>query len=178
MMTGMNQNKINGWLTLVANIGVLVGLGILIFEINQSNSLALAQIEQIRSESLLQWRREWVTDDYIAPLLTKVDTILPDDELNQMSAFDQQKATAEMLDELDPVERTRMSIFIQTSYWDYENLYFQYKRGLVSDGYWRERIVPAILYSAPQWKAVTGGDLLYGRQEFNDEVERILNARE
>jgi len=177
-MTGMNQNKINGWLTLVANIGVLVGLGILVYEIKQSNSLALAQIEQIRSESLLQWRREWVTDDYVAPLLTKVDTILPADELDQMSIFDRQKATAEMLDELDPVERTRMILFIGTSYWDHENLYFQYKRGLVSDAYWSERIVPAILYDAPQWKAVGGGDLPYGRQEFNDEVERILNTRE
>ncbi|MFT5501824.1 MAG: hypothetical protein ACI88G_001963, partial [Woeseiaceae bacterium] len=29
-----------------------------------------------------------------------------------------------------------------------------------------------------QWKAATGGDLLGGRQEFNDEVERILKARE
>ncbi|MGB5257931.1 MAG: hypothetical protein WBN44_11805, partial [Woeseiaceae bacterium] len=60
----MNQEKINGWLTLVANIGVLIGLGLLVFEIRQSNSLALAQIEQARSESLLQWRREWVTDVY------------------------------------------------------------------------------------------------------------------
>lgn len=177
-MTEMNQNKINGWLTLLANIGVLVGLGILVYEVKQSNSLALAQIEQIRSESLLQWRREWVTDDYIAPLLTKVETTLPSAELDQMSALDQQKATADMLDALDPVERTRMSIFIGTSYWDFENLYFQYKRGLVSDGYWSERIVPAILSNAPQWKAVTGGDLLHGRQEFNDEVERLLNARE
>ena len=71
-----------------------------------------------------------------------------------------------------------MSVFIVTSYWDFENLYFQYKRGLVSDDYWSERIAPSIFYNAPLWKAVTGGDPLYGRQEFNDEVERILNARE
>ena len=177
-MAAMNQNKINGWLTLVANIGVLVGLGLLVFEIKQSNSLALAQIEQTRSESLLQWRREWVTDAYIAPLLTKVDAILPGDEFEQMSALDRQKATAEMLDELDPVERTRMTVFIATSYWDFENLYFQYKRGLVSEAYWSGRIAPAILWDAPQWKAASGGDLLGGRQEFNDEVERILKISE
>lgn len=177
-MAAMNQNKINGWLTLLANIGVLIGLGLLVFEINQSNSLALAQIEQTRSESLLQWRREWVTDDYIAPLLTKAEALIPEGEFGQMSALDRQKATAEMLDELDPVERTRMSLFIGASYWDFENLYFQYKRGLVSETYWSERIAPAIVWDAPQWKAINGGDLLVGRQEFNDEVERILKNSE
>lgn len=177
-MAEINQNKINGWLTLVANIGVLVGLGILIYEIKQSNDLALAQIEQTRSESLLQWRREWVTDDYIAPLLTKVESLVPEDEFVQMNVLDRQKATIEMLDELDPVERTRMSYFISASYWDFENLYFQYKRGLVSETYWHERIAPAISFTAPQWKAVADGGLLYGRQEFNDEVERILKNSE
>lgn len=174
----MNQDKINGWLTLVANIGVLIGLGLLVFEINQSNSLALAQIEQTRSESLLQWRREWVTDNYIAPLLTRADALLPEDEFGQMSALDRQQATTEMLEELDPVERTRMSLFIGASYWDFENLYFQYKRGLVSESYWNERIAAAIVWDAPQWKAINGGELLFGRQEFNDEVERILSNSE
>jgi hypothetical protein len=174
----MNQEKINGWLTLVANIGVLIGLGLLVFEIRQSNSLALAQIEQARSESLLQWRREWVTDVYIAPLLNKVETLLPASEYEQMSPSGRQTATAEMLNELDPIERSRMSNFIATSYWDFENVYSQYTRGLVSETYWSERIVPAIFWDAPKWKATADGKLPFGRQDFNDEVERILKSPE
>lgn len=61
----MDSDRLNRWLTLGANLGVLAGLALLVVEIRQSNQLALAQIEQTRSDNLLAWRREWVTSDAI-----------------------------------------------------------------------------------------------------------------
>ena len=68
----MTSDQLSKWLTLLANIGVLAGLAILILEIRQNNEIAMAQIEQSRSESLTQWRRERVINDHIAPLVVKM----------------------------------------------------------------------------------------------------------
>ena len=41
----MNTDQINRWLSLVANLGVIVGIFFLVFEIRQSNRIALATNE-------------------------------------------------------------------------------------------------------------------------------------
>ena len=170
----MDSDRLNRWLTLVANIGVLIGLALLVIEIRQSNLLALAEIEQTRSDSLLQWRREWVTDDHIVPMLLERTSILPRDKFMPLNIAERQAAIETMLNELDPSTRMRMRFFLNTSFWDYENLHAQYRRGLISEEYWTERVVAGILQDAPAWKAANGGSLLVGRQEFIDEVERLL----
>ena len=85
----MESDRTNRWLTLVANIGVLIGLILLVIEIRQSNLLALAGIEQTRSDSLLQWRREWVTNDHIAPMLLERRSILPRDKVATLDNAEQ-----------------------------------------------------------------------------------------
>ena len=69
----MVSDRINRWLTLVANIGVLIGIFLLIVEIDQNNDLMQAQIEQSRSETLVDWRRQVVGDEGIAALLAKFE---------------------------------------------------------------------------------------------------------
>ena len=144
----------------------------------------MAQMEQSRSEAFLGWRQEEVLNDHLAPLIAKVDQL--EREMYSHSTFfdgrvddpvEQQEMTASILDKLDPVDRVRFEGYLLRSYWDYENVYFQYKRGLVSESYWRERIVPAIVGNAPDWKAANGGALSVGRIEFNLEVERLLSAQ-
>ena len=170
----MDSDRINRWLTLVANTGVLVGLVLLVVEIRQSNMLALAEIEQTRSDSLLQWRREWVTNDHIVPMLLERTSILPRDEFFSLDIAGRQAAVENMLNEMDPSTSMRMRFFLMASFWDFENLHAQYQRGLISEEYWTERIVAGILQDAPGWKAANGGSLLQGRQDFMDEVERLL----
>jgi hypothetical protein len=165
----------------LANIGVLVGLAVLIMEIRQNNELTMAQIEQTRSDAFVSWGQEVVLNDHLAPLLAKADQLVidmygePDDSVD---AAEIQEWTANILDVLEPVDQIRLTSFVSRSYWDYENVYFQYQRGLVSEDYWSERVVPAIITYAPQWKGVNGGSLPVGRNEFNDEVERLLSADE
>lgn len=178
----MASDQLSKWLTLLANIGVLAGLAILILEIRQNNEIAMAQIEQSRSESLTQWRRERVINDHIAPLVAKMRALSSEytDKFGRaVRPADYQRRTAYVLDKLeDPVDRYRAESWIMASFYDFETLYFQYKRGLVSQDYWEGRIVPAIIDDAPEWKAVREGDTLLGRKEFTDEVERILIAED
>jgi hypothetical protein len=172
----VNFDHLNKWLTLGANVGVLLGLLALVVEINQGNSLALAQIEQTRSDGLREWRQEWVTNDHIVPLLTELNSIRPPEEWGKLNMRDRQAATASALDRLEPEDRLRYRLFLATSYWDYENLYAQYQRGLVSDEYWEARGKVAILDWAPRWRAAWGEQLLSGRQAFHDEVNRLLET--
>jgi len=168
-------------MTSLANIGVLVGLAVLIYEIRQTNELTMAQIEQSRSESFLNWRQELALNDHLAPLFAKADQLFVDtygEYDDSISAAEYQEQFASVIEMLEPADQYRIVFASQRSYWDFENLYFQYRRGLVSENYWNERIVPAIVQDAPAWKAISDGNLLGGRKEFNDEVERILSAEE
>jgi len=178
----VTSDQLSKLLTLLANIGVLAGLVVLILEIRQNNEIAMAQIEQNRSESLTQWRRERVTNDHIAPLVVKLRALsseYTDKYGRAVRPADNQRRIAYVLDKLEgQVDRYRAESWIMASYYDFEMLYFQYKRGLVSQDYWEGRIVPAIIDDAPGWKAVRDGDTLLGRKEFIDEVERILIAED
>jgi len=168
----VTSDQLSKWLTLLANIGVLAGLAILILEIRQNNDIAMAQIEQSRR----------VINDHIAPLIVKMRALgreYTDKFGRAVRPADYQRRTAYVLDRLeDPVDRYRAESWIMASFYDFETLFFQYKRGLVSQDYWEGRIVPAIIDDAPEWKAVRDGDTLLGRKEFTDEVERILIAED
>ena len=49
----MNLDKLNKWLSLLANLGVLVGLIFLIVELNQANRIAVYTAESTRSSQFL-----------------------------------------------------------------------------------------------------------------------------
>lgn len=49
----MNLDKLNQWLSLLANVGVLVGLVFLIAELNQANRIAVYTAESTRSTQFL-----------------------------------------------------------------------------------------------------------------------------
>lgn len=177
----MDPERLNKWIAPLANIGVLLGLAVLIFEIRQNNELTMAQIEQSRSESFVQFQGEIASSDHVAPTLAKIQqlgTEYSDQPERDMAASERQRLAQFVFEKLDPVERQRANAIAMRAYWDIENLFFQYQRGLVSKSYWTNRIVPSIAVWGPRWKATNGGSLPLGRSEFNDEVERLLAANE
>jgi hypothetical protein len=157
---------LNKWLTLGANIGVLIGLALLILEINQNNELMLAQMEQSRSMSLVDFRRQAAMNPEFSALMAKAIQLTE-------SGIPLQK-----IDEhLTPGEISQLDALATADIYDMENVFAQYERGLISDEYWQERMVPAIRVRAKLWKARTS--LLDGpgagtRQTFQDEVKRIM----
>jgi hypothetical protein len=174
-------------MTQLANLGVIAGLVVLIIEVRQNNELAMAQIEQSRSEAFLSWRQEEVLNEFVGPLIATVDQLANEmygadwrypGLMEETDAASRQERTASILERLEGADRVRFISFVVRSYWDFENLYSQYQRGLVSDDYWSERIAPSILLNAPDWKAVLGGRLPVGRRDFNVEVERLLKEQD
>ena len=157
----MDPNRLSNWLTLGANVGVLVGLALLVLEINQNNLLVRAQIEQSRSQTLVEWRRQIATDEGTAEILTRLFSLDFSGDLEQQ--FNEQ---------FTPTEITRVEQFLAADFYDYENLFAQYQRGLVSKEYWRERAVPAIRERGMLWTRFAPWDA--SRQAFRDEVQRIV----
>ena len=160
----MDTDRLNRWLTLGANLGVLCGLVLLVVEINQNSELTRVQIEQSRSESYVNWRRQIALNDNVASIFAKLD--------------DMEGTSTQRLAQLNPTERIQALSIIEARFYDYENLYSQYQRGFVSEDYWRERAVPVIRSWAPRWNAAAPPDGFAGRRAFKDEVERILQESE
>ncbi len=67
----MTAKKANMWLSLGANIGVVVGLFLLVVEIGQNTDMMRAQINQSRTDTALFQQYSLADTDYIAPIIVK-----------------------------------------------------------------------------------------------------------
>lgn len=157
----MNSSKLDQWLTIGTNLSVLIGIVLLIVEIDQNNELVRIQIEQARSDTYVAWQREVASGDHVAPLFAK------------LGAQDRKFFSNPDFGRLEPVEMARFRAIAVARFYDYETLYAQYERGFVSEKYWNERIVPAVRDWAPVWAKLFGVDQLSARRGFIDEIKRI-----
>ena len=157
----MKSSKLDRWLTVGTNISVLIGIVLLIVEINQNNELVRIQIEQARSDTYVAWQREVASGDHVAPLFAK------------LRAYEGDFFRNPDFEQLDPVEMERIRAIAVARFYDYETLYAQYERGFVSDEYWNDRIVPAVRNWAPIWEKLFGSNELSSRRNFKDEIRRI-----
>ena len=69
----MTSEKVNKWLSLGANFGVVIGLVLLIFEIGQNTEMMRAQINQSRTDTAISEQQAVFNSDYIPALLAKRD---------------------------------------------------------------------------------------------------------
>jgi hypothetical protein len=104
----MQSNRLDRWLTLGTNISVLVGIILLIVEINQNNELVRIQIEQARSDTYVAWQREVASGDHVAPLFAKL-------EVQDGGLFSKLDLT-----QLDPVEMERIRAIAAARFYDYD----------------------------------------------------------
>ena len=160
----MDSQKLNNWLSVIANFGVLVGILILVVEIRQNSELMRVQIEQQRSDAYVAWQREIASGDHVATLFAKITALL--DEVDPSEIFEHEG--------FSPEERERLASVALARFYDYENLFAQYQRGFISESYWQERVTEGIREWAPLWMAASPPDGPSARSEFKIEVRRIL----
>ena len=84
----MIADKVNTWLSLGANIGVVIGLMLLIVEIGQNTEMMRAQINQSRTDTALYQQYSMSDTDYVAPIIAKIrrGEQLSDEELIRYDA--------------------------------------------------------------------------------------------
>ena len=111
-------DKLNQWLALVANIGVLVGIFFLVVEINQNTAAIRISTSQAMASEQAEFNRGFMDPD-IARILVKV----------QESGYPS----------LTPVEKLQLNGFDNTWLFVQQNNYYQFRAGALAPGDWAGR---------------------------------------
>lgn len=160
-------DKLNSWLTLGANIGVLVGLLLLVIELNQNSDVVRAQIHQARSDNFESFSVELANSELLLPALEKF-----------RAAGGARDLTS--LQQLTPEELQRVRYYHRGRIMGYDNLYFQYKSGFVEEDFYNVRVVNTVRALAPLWTELglirLGSENPFVTTSFAAEIERILSA--
>ena len=69
----MKGEKLNSWLSLGANVGVVIGLVLLVMEIQQNTDMMEAQINQSRTETAISEQQAGYNSDYMPAIRVKVE---------------------------------------------------------------------------------------------------------
>ena len=67
----MKVESLNKWLTLGANIGVVIGLALLIVELRQNTEMMQSQIHQSRTDTALAEQHATYNSDYMPAIIVK-----------------------------------------------------------------------------------------------------------
>jgi|SaaInlV_100m_DNA_5_1039725.scaffolds.fasta_scaffold65520_2 hypothetical protein len=86
----MNFEKLNTWLTFVANVGVVIGLIFLVVELRQSNDQAAAATEQDRANVVDLQFREFASSAYLPEIYAKI----AESGVDSLSSVELQRARA------------------------------------------------------------------------------------
>ncbi len=159
----MNADNVNKWLTLSANIGVVIGLMLLLIEIDQNSDLVQAQIHQARSDAHVEFRNELANSELLLPVMLK---------------FEAAGGFADMtaMDELSSTEARRIQESFAALHQDYDNLFYQYQQGYLDEEFYQHRVAYAIGVFAPWWQKLKLFEGKARRPSFNAEIERIMSA--
>ena len=134
----MDRGKLTEWFGLLTNIGVVIGLGILIYEVSLSTKLAEVEAHMGRLNQMQQAQLEFASSDYLPPITVKLNS--------------------DGLESLSPVELERLRWWENSVKLRMTSQYFQYQRGLLDQesadnvvagavarlGLWRELGLDAI----------------------------------
>ena len=117
----MNTDKVNRWLTLGANLGVLVGIVLILIELNQNADLMKAQITQARANQLGTLYDTIIHSDYWPEIEAKRYAANSDDEWIEL---------------LTPAELVRVQYRYFRDFDDIRNQYYQYQEGYLPKRVW------------------------------------------
>ena len=68
----MDSNNVNKWLVLAANLGVLLGVALVIYEIRQNSELMQVQIRQARADAAMLSNEQTFESAYIPTILVTI----------------------------------------------------------------------------------------------------------
>jgi hypothetical protein len=85
----MNADNVNKWLTLSANIGVVIGLVLLIVEIGQNTEMMRTQINQSRTDTAISEQQAVFNSDHVPAVIAKIrrEEKLSDEEMIRYTTY-------------------------------------------------------------------------------------------
>ncbi len=152
----MISDRSQSWLTLAANLGVIISILLLAYEINQSTNATIAAASEGLTEHSLAFMSARLDNSVVARATFK-------------SRQGQQ---------LDEFEHDQLVLLQHLNFRLFESAYLQYRRGFYEQSEWGryERIIASLMsenqYAIEMWNQTEGG----WTTEFANEVERIRDA--
>ncbi len=116
----MNNDRLNRWLSLGANIGVLIGLILLVYEVRQNSELMRAQISMERTNTNMQILADFANGGDLIPIDVKLQ--------EQIEGFPGALGWSEIL---TPEEKRRYEFWMYVRLTELNNDWFQCAEGLV-----------------------------------------------
>jgi hypothetical protein len=107
----LNSEALNRWITVGANVGVLIGILLLVFELNQNRELTRAQIRNELSQGVIEFTMAQAENEQLADIILR----------------------AESGGDLTPVEQRRYTYFFRGFIRYIANVHYQYRLGLYDD---------------------------------------------
>ena len=116
----MDLEKTSQWLTVVTNIGVIAGLGLLVYELNQNSALMRAEMHAVRAEAKTERQMFLANDGDIAGIASKIFA----------AGFPR---NPDAMETLTPEERFRFTVFISGFMEAVQNWHFQCQQELLDE---------------------------------------------
>jgi len=108
--------KLNHWLTLLANLGVIAGLFVVAFEIRQNTGIARATAYRENVQDIAAWRELMIVDPEVAQLYYRY--------------------MSEGIDGVEEQDRGRIGSLINNILGIYENAWLSRRYGVIGDEEW------------------------------------------
>ncbi len=135
----MNFARMNRWLTLGANIGVLVGIFFLAYELNLSRTAAIAEIYQGRAHSRSEANLQKA---FSSPIYVAADIKFQ----SLLTTHSVKDAVSQLTEE----ERYLIRSYQSSLMIRFDNVAFQYSIGLIPDAYFQD-LIRGIQRFMPIW---------------------------
>ena len=120
----MDSDKINRWISLGANIGVIIGLIMLVIEVRHANNLAEASAYRSRGDEIQAILNSVALSSELAEILVKVDT--------------------QGVHALSDVETKRFWSYLRAGIFRMQNQFNDYNLGYLDDDSYQSMIAEAI----------------------------------
>lgn len=154
----MDTSKLNQYLALLSNVAVLIGIFLILLELNQNSDLMRAQMSQERTNLSVQQLIERASSDYIPEIMAK--------------RLDFETGREWVLS-LTPVERERLRTIYQAELNDIRNQYYLYHEGYLSPEIWNELTIGQVQRVLRYADSLHMPEPFEGAFGFREELKRI-----
>ena len=154
----MDSDRLNRWLTLAANIGVVAGIVLLVYELNQNREMMRAQVRNEISDRLVDIQMTVASNPQLADVLYR----------------------ARAGEELTGSERTQFFNRNVAMYRYWESVHYQYRLGLYDDSeFFKQRDAwRSYINSSDAVSSVWCGIREEFSIEFENEVNQLLEEQQ
>ena len=136
--------RINNWLTLLGNTGIIISIIFLAFQISEANRVSSAQAYQTRAQMGAEVAWTLSDSEHIGPIMQRV--------------YGAGGPHVDVVDSLEADERFRLFMFERAAITLYENNLYQCDEGFLELEFC-DAVRSVIVSQIPYWSKVMGGEI-------------------